>query len=79
VELVVDAAVLGSRDLALQALALDPTVDDLDLARAVLDDYLKSHPMHGCNHLEFSVKGEIARDKARQQEKVIQSLGPSRD
>jgi alpha-galactosidase len=43
VELVVDAAVLGSRELALQALALDPTVDDLDIARAVLDDYLEIH------------------------------------
>lgn len=43
VEVVVDAAVLGSRDLALQALALDPTVDDLDVARAILDDYLETH------------------------------------
>jgi len=40
VELVVDAAVQGDRALALQALALDPTVDDLDVARAILDDYL---------------------------------------
>ncbi len=43
VELVVDAAARGSRDLALQALALDPTVDDLDIARDVLDDYLETH------------------------------------
>jgi alpha-galactosidase len=43
VELVVDAAVQGSRELALQALALDPIVDDLDIARAVLDDYLETH------------------------------------
>ena len=43
VELVVDAAVQGSRQLALQALALDPTVDDLDMARAILDDYLETH------------------------------------
>lgn len=43
VELVVDAAVRGDRRLALQALALDPTVDDLDLARAILDDYLETH------------------------------------
>lgn len=43
VELVVDAAVQGSRELALHALALDPTVDDLDVARAVLDDYLETH------------------------------------
>ncbi len=43
VELVVDAAVQGNRDLALQAFALDPCIDDLDLARAVLDDYLNSY------------------------------------
>ncbi len=43
VELVVDAAIQGSRELALQALALDPTVDDLDIARAVLDDYLETY------------------------------------
>lgn len=46
VELVVDAAVQGSRELALQALALDPTVDDLDVARAVLDDYLVTYRAH---------------------------------
>ena len=45
-ELAVDAAALGSRELALQALALDPTVDDLDVARAVLDDYLETHRDH---------------------------------
>jgi alpha-galactosidase len=46
VELVVDAAVHGSRELALQALALDPTVDDLDVARAILDDYLETQRAH---------------------------------
>jgi alpha-galactosidase len=46
VELVVDASVTGSRKLALQALALDPTVDDLDVARAVLADYLEIHEQH---------------------------------
>jgi alpha-galactosidase len=56
VELVVDAAVQGSRELALQALALDPTVDDLDIARDVLDDYLATHrenlpQFHGRWHL----------------------------
>ena len=35
-----------SRELALQALALDPTVDDLAIARAVLDDYLETHKAH---------------------------------
>jgi alpha-galactosidase/6-phospho-beta-glucosidase family protein len=43
VELVVDAAVQGNREMALQALALDPTIDDLDLARAILDDALETH------------------------------------
>lgn len=41
VEYVVDAAVRGDRELALQALALDSTVDDLDAARAILSDYLE--------------------------------------
>jgi alpha-galactosidase/6-phospho-beta-glucosidase family protein len=40
----------------LQALALDPIVDDLDVARAVLDDYLETHKetlpqFHGHWHL----------------------------
>lgn len=46
VEFVVDACVLGSRELALQALCLDPMVDDIDVARAVLDDYLHVHKEH---------------------------------
>ncbi len=37
---VVDACYHGDRDLALQALLLDPTVNDIDTARAVLDDLL---------------------------------------
>jgi alpha-galactosidase len=41
-ELAVDAAVKGDRKLALQALALDPMVDDLDVARRLLDDYLET-------------------------------------
>jgi alpha-galactosidase len=40
VEMVVDTAVTGDRDLALQTLALDPMVNDLDRAKAILDDYL---------------------------------------
>jgi alpha-galactosidase len=43
VELVVEAAATGSYERALQALALDPTVDDMDIARAVLDDILETH------------------------------------
>ncbi len=38
--LVVDACYHGDRELALQALLLDPTVNDIDTARAVLDDLL---------------------------------------
>lgn len=40
--LVVDAAATGDRQLALQALLLDPMVDDLDTARAILDDFLSA-------------------------------------
>ena len=36
----VDAAVTGDRQIALQALLLDPCVNDLDTARAILDAYL---------------------------------------
>jgi len=42
VELVVDAAVTGDRDLALQALLLDPMTGDIGRARAILDDYLQT-------------------------------------
>lgn len=40
VELAVDAAVFGDRTLALQALMLDPMINDIGVARAILDDYL---------------------------------------
>ena len=40
VERVVDAAVSGDRDLALQCLLLDPMIGDIGRARAILDDYL---------------------------------------
>ncbi len=46
VEVIVDAAVAGDRELALQALALDPTVDDLDVARALLAEYLDTHKVN---------------------------------
>jgi alpha-galactosidase len=39
--LVVDACYSGDRDLALQALLLDPMVNDISRARAILDDFLK--------------------------------------
>ena len=37
----VDAAMTGNRELALQAMLLDPMVTDIDTARAILDDLLK--------------------------------------
>ncbi|MFQ5399828.1 MAG: hypothetical protein ACE5E7_09545 [Anaerolineae bacterium] len=46
VELIVDAAVTGDRNLALQALLLDPMINDLGRARAVLDDYLEAFSVH---------------------------------
>ncbi len=39
---VVDAAATGDRTLALQALLLDPMINDIDRARAILDDFLVS-------------------------------------
>ncbi|MDT8306202.1 MAG: hypothetical protein RRC07_09715 [Anaerolineae bacterium] len=42
VELVVEAAATGDRDLALQALLLDPMINDTDRARAILDEYLET-------------------------------------
>jgi alpha-galactosidase len=43
VDMAVDAAVTGDRKLALQALMFDPMVDDIDLARRLLDDYMTTH------------------------------------
>lgn len=42
VELVVDAAVSGDRALALQALLLDPMINDIGTARAILAEYLEA-------------------------------------
>ncbi len=42
VEMVVDTAVSGDRTLALQTLLLDPMINDIGRARAVLDDYLRT-------------------------------------
>lgn len=42
-ELYVDAALTGDRDLALQALLLDPMVTDIDSGRAILDDLLAAN------------------------------------
>jgi alpha-galactosidase len=38
--LVIDACYTGDKDLALQALLLDPMVNDIDRARVILDDFL---------------------------------------
>jgi alpha-galactosidase len=42
-ELAVDAAATGNRRTALQALLLDPCIDDMDTARAILDAYLEEY------------------------------------
>jgi alpha-galactosidase len=44
--LTVDAVVKGDRDLALQALLLDPVIRDIDVAQQVLDDYLVTYREH---------------------------------
>ena len=43
VQLCVDAAVHGDRQLALQCLLLDPVITDLDVAHQILDDYLETY------------------------------------
>ena len=45
-QLGVDAAVEGSYDKALQCLLLDPTIHDLDSAKFILDDYLRTYKEH---------------------------------
>jgi alpha-galactosidase len=45
-QLGVDAAVEGSYEKALQCLLLDPVICDLDSARRILDDYLKTYTKH---------------------------------
>jgi alpha-galactosidase len=42
-QLCVDAVVEGSREKALQCLLLDPVVNDFELAKQILDDYLTSY------------------------------------
>ncbi|HEY9122490.1 MAG TPA: hypothetical protein VIM80_05800 [Brevefilum sp.] len=41
--LTVDSVVQGDRDLALQALLLDPVIRDIDVAKQVLEDYLVTY------------------------------------
>ena len=44
--LTVDAVVSGDRDLALQALLLDPVIRDMDVANLILQDYLTAYRKH---------------------------------
>jgi len=44
--LCVDSAVNGDRGAALQCLLLDPVITDLDVAQAVLDDYLEAYRLY---------------------------------
>ena len=44
--LTVDSVVKGDRQLALQALLLDPVIRDMDVARLVLNDYLATYREH---------------------------------
>jgi len=45
-ELIVEAAVKGDRQLALQAMFNDPLVKDLEAAKAILDELLAAHAEH---------------------------------
>jgi alpha-galactosidase len=45
-QLGIDAAVEGSYEKALQCLLLDPVIHDLDFARLILEDYLKTYREH---------------------------------
>jgi alpha-galactosidase len=45
-QLGVDAAVEGSYEKSLQCLLLDPAIHDLDSAKLILDDYLKTYKEH---------------------------------
>jgi alpha-galactosidase len=45
-DLAVDAAVEGSRELAMQALLIDPIVHSARAASAFLDDVLRVHRVH---------------------------------
>jgi alpha-galactosidase len=45
-QLGIDAAMEGSYEKALQCLLLDPAIRDLDSAKLILDDYLKTYKRH---------------------------------
>jgi alpha-galactosidase len=45
-QLCVDSAIEGSYEKALQCLLLDPVITDMETAKQVLDDYLKTYKKH---------------------------------
>ncbi|MDD3949002.1 MAG: hypothetical protein PHT43_06020, partial [Anaerolineaceae bacterium] len=42
-QLCIDSVVQGDRQLAIQSLLLDPVIDDLDLAKEILDEILQTN------------------------------------
>ncbi|MGB9597285.1 MAG: hypothetical protein ACPL7B_13470, partial [Candidatus Poribacteria bacterium] len=44
--LIIESAINGDRQLALQAMALDPLVPSLEVAEALLDELLEAHGEH---------------------------------
>ena len=46
IEITVDAALKGDRDLMLEALLADGAVDDRDIARSLCDDLIEAHRNH---------------------------------
>jgi alpha-galactosidase len=45
-QLCIDAVVHGDRQLAMQCLLLDPFIRDIDMAKAILDDYLTTYRVY---------------------------------
>ena len=60
-ELTVQAALRGDRELAVQALALDPLVPGPDVARRILDDAVRAH---GRTMSAFAAPGDDGRTEA---------------
>ncbi len=60
--LVVDACYTGNKELALQALLLDPMVNDIDRARAILDDFYTEFAEYlpQFNNGQWTVKQPVA-------------------
>ncbi|MGB7873621.1 MAG: hypothetical protein WBL25_04500 [Anaerolineales bacterium] len=45
-QLCVDAVIEGNREKALQCLVLDPMITDIDIAKKILDDYLRTYKQY---------------------------------